>query len=143
MKNLFLTFLFSALGSVLFAQEKHMTTVAETEAVSLKVVELFKQKKYSKAIAELAPYWPLPEDELTDLSDQTVKSMGVVTERYGKMVSSTKIKSETISDFAVQETYIIQYEFHALRLIFTYYENGSGWIVNAFKWDDKFMEEFK
>lgn len=120
-----------------------MTTVAETEAVSLKVVELFKQKKYSKAIAELSPYWPLPEDELTSLSDQTVKSMGVATERYGKMVAASKIKSETISDFAVRETYIVQYEFHALRLIFTYYKNSSGWIVNAFKWDDKFMDEFK
>lgn len=143
MKNLFLTCLFSALGTILFAQEKFMNSATETEALSLKVAELFKVKKYSKAISELAPYWPLPADELTDLSDQTTESMAVASERFGKIIGITKLKSETISDFAIRETYIVRYEFHAIRLVFTYYKNNSGWMVNGFKWDDKYTDEFK
>jgi hypothetical protein len=28
-------------------------------------------------------------------------------------------------------------------VIYTYYKNNSGWILNEFKWDDSFAEEFK
>jgi hypothetical protein len=48
-----------------------------------------------------------------------------------------------IADFSIRETYIIRFENTAIRVIYTYYKNNSGWILNEFKWDDSFAEEFK
>ena len=40
------------------------------------------------------------------------------------------------------ETYLIRDEYTAIRVKIIYYQNKDGWIVNSFKWDDTFSEEF-
>ena len=52
-------------------------------------------------------------------------------------------EEQNIQDTAFRETYLLKFENTALRLIFTYYKNSKGWIINAFKWDDNYDEEFK
>jgi len=37
---------------------------------------------------------------------------------------------------------LIRYEYTAIRVKIIYYQNKDGWIVNSFKWDDTFSEEF-
>jgi hypothetical protein len=74
---------------------------------------------------------------------KTIKYLNLIEERFGAPIGSLKVKNETISDVATRETYLIRYENTAIRLIFTYYKNDKGWIVNAFKWDDSFGEEFE
>ena len=69
--------------------------------------------------------------------------MNLLQARFGKTENVVKVNEEVIKDFAVKETYILKFENSAIRLIFTYYKNNSGWIINAFKWDDSFSEEFR
>ena len=144
MKNLIPIFLFVALfsGHSLYAQVKYMKDVKETEEMSIKVTKLFQQKRYSDAISELAAYWPLPYNEIDGLQEKTVKYMGLLNERFGEPVGMVKIRSEKLADVAIRETYLVRYENTAIRLKFTYYRSSQGGIVNSFKWDDSFEEEF-
>lgn len=111
--------------------------------MSKKVVELFKNNKIAELFDELTPYWPMPLNDLESVEQKTIKYLNIIEQRFGKSIGSLKIKNETISDVAIRETYLIRYENTAIRVIFTYYRNNNGWIVNAFKWDDSFEEEFK
>jgi hypothetical protein len=127
----------------LFAQDKYLKDVSQAQELSNKIVNLFKDNKISDAFTELKIYWPLPENEMNSIEEKTIKYLNLIDVRYGKCIGSLKVKNETINDIAVRETYLIRYEYSALRIIFTFYKNDSGWIINAFKWDDSFTEEFK
>jgi hypothetical protein len=127
----------------LHAQSKFLKDKEATEDLSKRVAELFKEKKIAASFKELTTYWPLPQSELNDLEDKTTKYLSIIDERFGKAIGILKVNDETISDIAIKEIYLVRYQNSAIRLIFTYYRNDNGWIVNAFKWDDNFSEEFK
>ena len=143
MKKIFLIILLSSLSISLFSQEKYFKNISETQNFSKQIVSLFKENKISQSFEELTPYWPMPENEIESIEGQTIKYLNLIEQRFGKSIGEFKVKNETISDFAVRETYIIRYTSSAIRLIFTYYKNEQGFILNAFKWDDSFTEEFK
>ena len=127
----------------LSAQEKYLKDVSQTQELSKKIVGLFNDNEISNAFQELTLYWPIPQNEINALEEKTIKYLNLINERFGKSIGTLKVKNETIADVAVRETYLIRYENTAIRLIFTYYKNDSGWIVNAFEWDDSFAAEFK
>jgi hypothetical protein len=85
----------------------------------------------------------LPENEIGSLEEKTIQYMNILQGRFGKVEGVVKLKEETIGDFAIKETYILRFENSAIRLMYTYYKNKNGWILNTFKWDDSFFEEFK
>ena len=127
-----------------FSQKtKTMKNVDQTIELSADVVSFFMKDKYTDAFESLMKYWPMPQNELADLQTQTVKYMNILDARFGEKQAYSKVRNEVIEDFVIRETYLIRYEKSAIRLIFTYYKNDDGWIVNAFKWDDKFSEEFE
>lgn len=127
----------------LSAQEKYMKDISETQKLSKEVSSLFSANQISASFELLSAYWPLPENEVDGLEEKTIKYLNIIDERFGKSIGTVKVKNETIPDVAIRETYLVRYENTAIRLIFTYYKNNAGWIVNAFKWDDSFTEEFQ
>lgn len=143
MKYLSIITLFVLMSTGLIAQEKYLKDVQESQELSVKVVDLFKKNEIKASFALLTPYWPMPQNELEAIELKTIKYLNLIEERFGAPIGSLKVKNETISDVATRETYLIRYENTAIRLIFTYYKNDKGWIVNAFKWDDSFGEEFE
>ena len=126
-----------------FAQDKYLADVEATQNLSKEVAQLFYDDYITVAFKKLTPYWPLPADELEGLEEKTIRYLNLLDTRFGKKTELVKLRDEKIGDFAKRETYLIRYELSAIRLIFTYYKNDNGWIVNAFKWDDKLSEEFK
>ena len=126
-----------------FGQAKHLKDPSETEKLSVKATEYFIANKMKECFSELQTYWPLPENEIEALQEKTTRYMNIIEERFGKAIDFKKVKTENISDFALRESYIIRFEYTAIRVIYTYYKNNKGWILNEFKWDDSFAEEFK
>jgi len=143
MKKYFLTTVLLLASLLGFSQVSLLKNEEDTKVLSKKVTALFKEGKVSECILELKRYWPLVEEEFIRIETQTSTHLAVIQQRFGKPIRSVKIREEKILDIALRETYIIQYQYSAIRLFFTYYKNPEGWIVHAFKWDDSFTEEFK
>lgn len=141
-KIIFSTFLILFLNNS-NAQDKVLKNIDEAKAVSKKITEHFKENEITEAFDILKLYWPLPQNEIYTLENQTVQSLNLVSQRFGKQESIVKVSEQNIQDTAFRETYLLKFENTALRLIFTYYKNSNGWIINAFKWDDNYDEEFK
>lgn len=143
MKKSITTIIFSLLFTFSFAQNlKVLKTVEETAKLSEEVAKLFKDQKHAEAFDLLSTYWPLPQNEIDGLEQQTLKYMNILSERFGKIQKYVKVKSENIQNVTTQEVYFICYDKSAIRLIFTYYKTEAGWILNRFKWDDSFTDEF-
>lgn len=143
MKKRILISILSLFTFCLFAQNETLKSKIETQKLSKKVADLFKDNKITESFEMLKQYWPLPENELDALEEKTIKYMNILENRFGKRLDVTKIKDENISDIALRETYIMRYNFSALRIVFTYYRSENGWFINSFKWDDSFTEEFE
>lgn len=143
MKKRIIALLFLLTGLGLFGQNKYLNDVDETQLFSEKVVNLFAQNKIKQTFNVLSEYWPLPKSEIKNLEKTTIEYLNFIDNRFGKSIGTLKVKNETISDFAIQETYLVRYDITAIRLIFTFYRGNNGWILNGFKWDDAFTEEFR
>ncbi|MAX80053.1 MAG: hypothetical protein CL843_07750 [Crocinitomicaceae bacterium] len=143
MKKLLITAFLFAISIGLFAQDQYLKNVAATQEFSEEVAQLFVENKISEAFGKMTPYWPLPQNEISSLEETTIKYLNLLDLRFGSTIDAIKVKNETIANIAIRETYIVRYKNSAIRLIFTYYKNEDGWIINAFKWDDSFTEEFK
>lgn len=125
------------------AQNKTFKSIEDARKLSKETAELFREYKFGELFLNMKEYWPLPENELDDIKEKTIKYMNMLKDRYGDPIAVTKIKEQKIAEIAVREVYFIQYRYTAIRLIFTYYKNDKGWILNAFKWDDSFSQEFE
>lgn len=141
-KKLFVSVVFFC-STFVFSQQKTFKNVNELKDFSKATTNLFYDAKITECFDALTEYWPMDSNEIKSLESQTIKYINIFDDRYGKKVGYSLIKTETISDFAIRETYIIRYEFSAIRLVYTFYKNDLGWIINAFKWDDSFSDEFK
>lgn len=142
-KHILMTMLFLCSMTALPAQSKYFRDSAETHAFSEKIAQMFTENRVSDIFEALSSYWPMPQNEIDQIEEKTIKYINLIQDRYGKTLEYQWIKTESIQDFALRETYIIRFDKSALRIVFTYYRNNKGWLVNAFKWDELFAEEFK
>jgi hypothetical protein len=143
MSKIIFALLFLCFCNTLQAQVLELKTIDDARALSKKGTDLFLEKKLSEFFKEVKKYWPLPANEVDGLEEKTIQYMNLLESRFGAMSTAVKVNEEKISDFALKETYLIKFEYSAIRLIYTYYKNDKGWIIHAFKWDDSFAEEFK
>lgn len=145
MKSIKVTFFVLAMFFTLqnFAQIKYLKDTENAKLISKDVAQLFKENKINDAFEKMKVYWPLPENEIDNLESRTIQSMNLVAGRFGNSEEIIKVSEQSIKETAYKEVYLVKYEHTAIRLIFTYYKNKKGWMINAFKWDDNFTEEFK
>jgi hypothetical protein len=143
MKNVIkLACVFIIMQTSVFGQEILKDANAVTKHAD-KVIHQIEKMNISEAFAELKVYWPLPENEISSLESQTLRQLNVATDRFGKIIGSSFIIEEKVADFLVRRIYVIRYEKHLIRVMFVYYKNDEGWILNAFNWDDKADDLFE
>jgi hypothetical protein len=126
-----------------FTQSSTLKSDIEAKSLSKKIADLFTRDSFPEIFKLIEPYWPVPKNEIDNFQSKTISTMNTIRPRYGEPLENLKIKEEKIGAFALRETYLVRYTYHALRIIITYYKNSSGWIINAFTWDDSYVEEFK
>lgn len=139
--------LFLALLTIFFIQCSHAQSyLTNKEAITMHaetVMKSLKEAEFQDAFTELQVYWPLPENEMQQLESQTIKQFNLVADRFGNIIGYDFIKNETIKEYALKKIYVLRFEKHMIRVLFTYYKNDEGWILNGFKWDDQFVELFE
>ena len=139
MKQIVLCIALSLLGFSSFAQ-LFIKEEAELLDHSEEVMKYFTNSQFTDAFELLGAYWPLPENEISSLELQTVKQFNMVSDRFGNIVDYKFIEKQQVEGILTRHIYVIKMERHLIRAIFTYYNNGEGWLVNSFKWDDNISD---
>lgn len=125
-----------------YSQDKLFLSKNDVEKFSEEMSVLFSKNKASEAFNEMKFYWPLPETELDLIKEKSIKGLNIMEDRFGKSIDISKIKHTNLKDVFIKDVYFIRYKATVLRFVYTYYKNDEGWLLNSFKFDENFEEEF-
>ena len=143
MRTFFILIFTFFIFSFSYGQIRYLKDENELREMADKTTRLFKEMKFHEMYSYMKNYWPIPEAEIDNLENQTKSISLVILPRYGSTVGYLKLKEQRLKDFAIKITYIVLFEKHAVRITYIFYNSGKGWILNSFKWDDNFKEEFE
>ncbi|WP_435415229.1 hypothetical protein [Polaribacter aestuariivivens] len=122
-------------------QTKSYKTLDEVRNNTKNISNFFIKKNYADLFNSTKPYWGLKANEIDSLIVKTQAYQEFFDQRLGYGINAVKVKEQNLENTLFKETYILRYEKSALRITLVYYKNDSGWVINYFNWDDKFLEE--
>jgi len=114
-----------------------LKTEADTKNLCVQAAKQFGTGKVKESFNTLKEFWPLPEQEIDNLSYQTTSQLQMVGGRFGELLGSDYISTQKAGNTFVKHTYVIKYQNHALRYICTFYKPKDLWVINSLTWDDE------
>ena len=84
----------------------------------------------------------IPESEFDSLVGQTKLQLPIVVGRFGASMGHEFLAEDKIGQSLARITYINRFEKHAMRWVFYCYKGKSGWVINTFRFDDKWPDLF-
>ena len=84
----------------------------------------------------------IPTAEFDAMLGQIPVQLPGMTTRFGPSMGYEFIKEDKIGESMARLTYIHKFEKHAMRWYFYCYKSKSGWVVNTFRFDDRWHELF-
>ena len=140
-------FVLSALSllvaGVCWADSATLGNSADIRKVTDAALNLIAEGKIEEAFAKLAPYWPMPENEVSTLVLKTVQQRNLIEPRFGRTLGVEFIGEDRAGDFGVRLTYVEKREQHVLRWRFVFYKPRDCWIANSVFWNDQIGELFR
>ena len=100
------------------------------------VVAYVSNGKLEQAFELLKSQWLFPISEVESIQEKTTSQLSMVLDRFGSPFAISFVREEKVGEFAVRYTYVVKYEKHLIRWLFTFYRPGDLWLLNSFKWDD-------
>ena len=100
-------------------------------------------KNYGKAFNMIRPYFPIDESTFDNIKNQTESQLAGIESDFGKLVDYRLVKVKKIKDFVIRYVYVIRYEKHPVRWVFTYYKGKNSWHLDKLQWDDKIDRLFE
>lgn len=85
----------------------------------------------------------VPSAEFDALVGQSTQQLPLLSARFGSSLGYEFVKEERIGDSLARTTYIHRFDKHAMRWIFYLYRGKDGWVINTFRFDDKWPELFQ
>lgn len=114
-----------------------LNSSAQTRTLCEEAVAQLAAGQTKQAFEALAPYWPLPKEEVTRLVSQTQAQLAQLTASYGPIVGYEWVRSRDAGKSLVQHWYLVKMPYHALRIGCTFYKPVQTWQVHTVFWDDQ------
>lgn len=156
LKSMLMLLLFSTNYLIIKGQVKYLppedklnvifqTTMFEDTSAIIKechsLTTFFMEDEIYDFFERIKEIWIIPSDEIDYLEQKTIKHLNLVNERFGNVIGSSLVKSEYLDSLLYRLTFVVKFEYHAIKLRYTFY-NGleNKWFLNNFKWDDGISE---
>jgi len=124
------------------AQVKHPTNKMEIIGVCTKFMGIFKNEKFSEAFDLLKPYSVIEDYKLDTLAKTAKDQMLSLSSSYGKIISYEELSEKDIKVSLIQLVYLLKFERDFLKFTFILYNNGTGWTVTDFKYNNEVDDLF-
>jgi hypothetical protein len=142
MRKLSLFLLLALVANASFAQIKHPKNKLEILAVCGKFMEAFKNGKFTDAYDSLKPYTVIEDYKIDTLVGKTKQQMIALSSSYGKAMSFERLHEKTVSNTLIQLNYLLKFEQSCLKFRFVLYNNGNGWTITNFKYNEEIDDLF-
>jgi hypothetical protein len=101
----------------------------------------FKGGDYEKALKLLKQNSVIDHESIDKLELTITEQMINVAPAYGKPLSFEMALEKTLKQSVAKRFYILKMEKYFLKFAFTLYNNGSGWTITNFNYNDENIEE--
>ena len=88
------------------------------------------------------PLTIIPEAEFDAMVGQAVLQSPMMASRFGPVIGYEFIREERLGESLARVLYIQRFEKHAMRWMFYLYRGKTGWVINSFRFDDKWPDLF-
>jgi hypothetical protein len=129
-------------ATVSFGQVNHPPSKQVMINTCAQFMELFKNGKYDDGFNMLKPYTVIEDYKMDTLAYTARKQMTALSGTFGKAISYELATQSEIPNSLVKLIYLLKYERSFLEVRFVLYNNGTGWTINHFKYDEKTDELF-
>jgi len=107
-----------------------------------KAMELIVANDIDGGFSQLKAYAVVPPAEFDAFLGQAKFQMSPLASRFGKTIGHEFIKEDKVGNSFIRLTYLLRYEKHATRWFYILYNNGTGWMLNAFYFNDRVQDLF-
>jgi len=90
----------------------------------------------------IRPYTIIPSAEFEVMLSQVPAQLPGISARFGASIGQEFIREEKLGESVARIVYIHKFEKHPMRWMFFAYKGKSGWVINTFRFDDKWHELF-
>jgi len=126
-----------------FGQETHLVTNPEMIVICNKFMAAFRNKKYTEAFQGLKPYCNIEPFKIDTLTTTVNRQMSEFTKENGEMLSFEIVSEKDVKDSFIKLTYLGKFKRWYIRFVFILYNNGGGWAITKFDYDQKIDELFQ
>lgn len=111
---------------------------SDMDALVDNVTSLLGHDRSGDAFDALIRHWPTPDkSELASMRTQIVDAGKVNVTKFGGLVGTEKIRSCRVGRFLYKTQTVLKYERGLVFWNFTFYNPGTGWILDSYRFDNK------
>jgi hypothetical protein len=125
-----------------FCQLNHPPSDVVMTNVTQKFMEMFKNGKYDEGFDMLKSYTVIEDYKMDTLAYTAKHQLTALGRAFGKAISFELASKSEIPNSLIKLIYLLKYERAFLEVRFVLYNNGSGWTITSFRYDEKTDELF-
>ncbi|MFG6430251.1 hypothetical protein [Roseateles sp. LYH14W] len=137
---------FLALATLLTASlaacAQAVPTLADVRKVTDDVMAKVGKGDLEGGLKTFKPLTVIPASEFDAMVGQAVMQSPMMSARFGKTIGHEFISEDRIGESLARLLYIQRFEQHAMRWVFYVYQGKTGWVINTFRFDDKWPDMF-
>jgi hypothetical protein len=103
----------------------------------------FGNKKYTEAFQGLKPHSFIESYKMDTLAVTASRQMSDFTKENGDMLSFEIVSEKDVKNSFIKLTYLGKFKRWYIRFVFVLYNNGGGWAITKFDYDQKIDELFE
>jgi hypothetical protein len=105
-------------------------------------MDSFRNEQFQAAFDILKPYSVIEDYKLDTIANTTKEQMKSLSTSYGKIISYDELSERAIKKDLIQLNYLLKFQQAYLRFSFILYNNGSGWTITNFKYNEEIDDLF-
>ena len=131
------------LASSAFSNAQGVPTLVDIRKATDAAMGLVGKGDLEAGLKSFKPLTIVPSAKFDALVGQTTQQLPLLTARFGSSLGYEFVKEERIGESLARSIYIHRFDKHAMRWIFYLYRGKDGWVINTFRFDDKWPELFQ
>ena len=133
--------LFTSLTIFVHAQPNPDKDKERINAVCEKFMQNFQEEKIADAMQLLKENSVMAYSTIDTLQSTITDQLGtIIFPNYGRILSHQFITERKVKNFIAKRFYVLRLEKYFLKFAFTLYNNGKGWTITNFNYDEDLVE---
>ncbi len=124
-------------------EQNQQTTDKDKERIDSvcdQFMRTFADRKISDALLLLKQNSVMTSSTIDTLQTTIENQAQNIFSAYGKILSAEFVDERKVKDFIVKRFYILKFDKYYLKFSFTLYNNGKGWTITNFSYDEELIE---